>query len=409
MAPQLPDDISLSLVRGVGAFIRATGTQDLPGPVRRFKQFRPAALASKSDELLAFLFDETTLPRVNEWILKGKPPLAKDDLENLRIAAAQEEGWTEALAERSSVTGETTSASGSEVDKLQKSLERERAKTQKQKEEARRHKDEAAEEKRRAKVATASLEKQVLELTKTVTSLEKKSAQAEFLAQAATEERDRELRRARSDVTKAESEVGRLREEVRSARREAVQFKQKVLDLEEQAKKKKRPKSKPQAADPTEPTGPRGPLPVPKGRYEDDSETLQAWVETPGLLLLIDGYNVTRHESGYPSLPFSSQRQRLLDGVERLARNKNIKATIVWDAQYMTATERPAATTSRRSPVTEIFTSEGEIADDRIVKLLESTPPYPAVVATNDRELRERVGALGATVATSPQLLALLT
>lgn len=405
---ELAEDIGLSLLRGTAAFIRATPTQDLPTSVRRYKGFRNAALVRQKDELLKFLFDETTRPRVAEWIEEGKPPLGKDDLENLRIAVVQEEGWSEALAARSISGDGDSSGSSSEVEALQKSLERERTKAAKQKEEARRLKDEVAEEKRTAKAAKSTLERQVADLTKEVRSLEKKLSASEGRADAATEEREREVRRAKTDVGKAEAEVDRLREEVRSARREASEFKHRVLEFEEQlAKKKAKPKK---AAGPAaEPTGPRQPLPIPKGRFEDDPETLAAWVDAPGVQLLIDGYNVTRHESGYPNLSFSSQRERLLDGVERLARRNKISAIIVWDAQYMTSAERPASTASRRSPVTEIFTAEAEIADDRIVALLESSPPYPAVVATNDRELRERVAALGATVASSPQLLALLS
>lgn len=403
----LPEDIALSLLRGAGAFIRATPTQDLPASVRRFKGFRNAALVRQRDELLRFLFDETIRPQVAEWIKEGKPAVSKHDLENLRVAVLQEDGWLETLLGRASETDTTAPESSAEADSLRKSLERERAKALKQKEEARRLKDELKEERRRAEVAARTLERQISELSKRVASFEKQMVEAEKRADAASDERDRELRRARTGVAKADKEVDRLREDLRSARREAADNRRRVRELEDQLAKKKS-KSSPRNTD-SPPTGPRKPLPVPQGRFEEDPETLAAWIEAPGVMVFIDGYNVTRHESGYPNLSFSVQRERLLDGVERLTRRKKIAATIVWDAHYMTASERPAATVSRRSPVTEIFTAEGEIADDRIVDLLRASPPYPAVVATNDRELRERVVALGATVATSPQLLELLS
>lgn len=409
MTPEeLPEDIALSLLKGVAAFIRATPTQDLPANVRRFAGFRTAGLIRQRDALLGFLFDDTTRPRVAEWIDEGKPPLSKQDVENLRLAVAQEDGWAEALIARSTQAGQPTGIDDGKLKAVQKDLERERTKVQKQKDEARRVKEEAVQEQKRAKAVTAGLEKQLADLAQQLATQEKHASESAGRAASATEERDREVRRAKSEVAKAQAEVERLRDEVRAARREAAWLKEQVLDLEEQLAKKKKRKvpSKQVALD--EPTGPRKPLAVPRGRFEDDPQTLAAWMDVPGVLLVIDGYNVTRHESGYATLPFAGQRERLLDGVERLARRRKLSATIVWDAQYMTTAERPAATVSRRSPVTEIFTAEGEIADDRIVKLLETGPPYPAVVATNDRELRDRVGALGATVATSQQLLSLL-
>jgi rRNA-processing protein FCF1 len=52
--------------------------------------------------------------------------------------------------------------------------------------------------------------------------------------------------------------------------------------------------------------------------------------------------------------------------------------------------------------------STGEIADDHLIARLEGLPvDNPVVFVTNDRELQRRAAALGATIATPSQLLAL--
>jgi predicted RNA-binding protein with PIN domain len=54
------------------------------------------------------------------------------------------------------------------------------------------------------------------------------------------------------------------------------------------------------------------------------------------------------------------------------------------------------------------YSRPDEIADDHLIAKLEELPASPVIVATNDRELQQRSAALGATIATSDQLLALI-
>jgi predicted RNA-binding protein with PIN domain len=165
----------------------------------------------------------------------------------------------------------------------------------------------------------------------------------------------------------------------------------------------KRAKKKP-TKDEDLPTGPRTQLPVPKGRYEDDPETLSEWLDVPTVLLVIDGYNVTKAEGGFGDLSLEKQRERLIDEAMKLARRKKVKGHIVFDGAEIEGGghRRP------RGPLSVEYSKAGEIADNHIVALVESLPPVPVVVVTNDRELQDRVTTLGATAATSQQLLALL-
>jgi predicted RNA-binding protein with PIN domain len=148
----------------------------------------------------------------------------------------------------------------------------------------------------------------------------------------------------------------------------------------------------------------RVPLPVPGGRGADDPETLAAWMGTDGALVLVDGYNVTKHPQGFPDRGLEDQRTLLLDLCRRLARRFGAEVTVVFDG----GTVGPLPTRLPLGPVEVVFTDAGRSADDEIVVRTNAAPPErPVVVVSSDNELRDRVVALGATVARSPALLGL--
>jgi predicted RNA-binding protein with PIN domain len=148
----------------------------------------------------------------------------------------------------------------------------------------------------------------------------------------------------------------------------------------------------------------RRPLAVPGGRGADDPETLAAWMGTDGVLVLVDGYNVTKHPQGFAERGLEDQRTLLLDLCRRLARRFGAEVTVVFDG----GTVGPIPTRLPLGPVEVVFTDPGRTADDEIVVRVNAAPPErPVVVVTSDNELRGRVGALGATVARSPALLGL--
>ena len=150
----------------------------------------------------------------------------------------------------------------------------------------------------------------------------------------------------------------------------------------------------------------RSPLAVPGGRGADDPETLAAWMGVDGVLVLVDGYNVTKHPLGFPDRGLEDQRTLLLDLCRRLARRFGAEITVVFDG----GTVGPLPTRLPLGPVEVVFTDAGRTADDEIVARTNAAPSRrPVVVVTSDNELRSRVSALGATVTRSPALLGLAT
>ena len=148
----------------------------------------------------------------------------------------------------------------------------------------------------------------------------------------------------------------------------------------------------------------RSPLAVPGGRGADDPETLAAWMGADGVLVLVDGYNVTKHPAGFPDRGLEDQRTLLLDLCRRLARRFGAEVTVVFDG----GTVGPIPTRLPLGPVEVVFTDAGRSADDEIVARTNAAPPErPVVVVTSDNELRARVTALGATATRSPALLGL--
>jgi predicted RNA-binding protein with PIN domain len=136
----------------------------------------------------------------------------------------------------------------------------------------------------------------------------------------------------------------------------------------------------------------------------DSPGTLEAWLKEPYVSLLIDGYNVSKTEGGFGEISLEYQRNRLIDEIDRLARRMKVPSTIVFDGALI----EPAAVRRTRRTVVVAYSKPPEIADDHLVALLEERSNHPVVVVTNDRELQEKSVALGATIARSEQLLALI-
>jgi predicted RNA-binding protein with PIN domain len=123
-----------------------------------------------------------------------------------------------------------------------------------------------------------------------------------------------------------------------------------------------------------------------------------------GVLVLVDGYNVTKHPLGFPDRDLEDQRTLLLDLCRRLARRFGAQITVVFDG----GTVGPLPTRLPLGLVEVVFTDPGRTADDEIVARTNAAPPErPVVVVTADNELRGRVTTLGATVTRSPALLGL--
>jgi predicted RNA-binding protein with PIN domain len=80
---------------------------------------------------------------------------------------------------------------------------------------------------------------------------------------------------------------------------------------------------------------------------------------------------------------------------------KSVPTTVVFDGSEV----GPGTSRLARTRVRVEYSRAGEIADDHLMAKLASLPPDPVVLVTSDRELQERAGAEGATIASSAQLL----
>ncbi len=160
---------------------------------------------------------------------------------------------------------------------------------------------------------------------------------------------------------------------------------------------------------PPEPPAPphvaRRPAPLPPGTFDDSVGAAEHLVRLPGVLVLVDGYNVTK--LGRPELSLSEQRSWLVDAARESAARTGARFDLVFDG----AGERASAPADlgRRVGVQLRFSPEGTDADDLLLDLAAATSASrPLVVASDDGRVRAGARALGANVITSPQLLAVL-
>lgn len=393
------------LAKALHAYVRAVPARDLPRDLRRWQSFRPQAISPHVDEMVASLDDGGLRDRILEW-LDEKPSLRTGDADLLRLAAERGDGW-ERKAEAQASDRPAAKPPNDAADKLRERLEREKARTTSAKEDLRRAKEDLRRMKEavsRAQLAdkkaiselTGKLREATRELEKTRSALKKLEASLARDRSAAQRERRRE-KRIVADALAARDE---LKNQVRDLRRDKTDLERRLRAAERRGSGAKTPKKKPVA--PPKPAR-RKMLAVPKGLFEDAPETLTAWLSTPDVRVLIDGYNVTKAPSGFADLDLEAQRERLIDTAVRVARKHSVPMTIVFDGS-----EEPTGTKRRsRQGVKVEYSKPDEIADDHLIALLGSLPPDPVVVVTNDKELQHRARKKGATVAGSDQFLAL--
>ena len=397
----LPPSVSATLARGIAAYLRDAPKKDIPSPLRRFVGFRDQALKPHRSKLIAALDDDDFRSNVAEW-LDDHPSAKREEARVLAIAVEREDGWEKKLAGAAPTRPKRTAKS--ETEKLRAELERERAKASKAKEDARAQREAARAELREAKHRAADLAREVRELTARLraSEAEARSLRAEKKrAEQAAEKDKRSLRReadrSATARAKAESRVASLKRDVAARDRQIRELKERIAKERARAAGDGKGGSR-QAAMPRT----RRRLPAPKGLLEDAPETLRAWLSSEGVRLVVDGYNVGKE--AYPDLVLETVRKRVVDGVVKLARRHSIEATVVFDG----AEVAPGTARRRQGRVKIEYSPPDVIADDVIVDLVQTLPPYPVVVVPNDRGLQERVLAHKATVATSNQFLALI-
>ena len=151
--------------------------------------------------------------------------------------------------------------------------------------------------------------------------------------------------------------------------------------------------------------GGRSPVRLPPATMDDTAAAAEFLVRVPSVLVLVDGYNVTKR--GWPDLSLPEQRRWLLDAASGLAARTGAELVLVFDGDGDAV--RAPADRSRRSGVQLRFSPAGVEADDVLLELAAALPvERPIVVASSDRRVQEGARRTGANVVSSDQLLAVL-
>lgn len=406
---RIPEGVERDLLRALGAYLRAAPVSELPHSIRRFRKFRQSALRQHRDRLLEALDQDDDLRKaILEWLDESRPRLSEAELRVLSVVAERAEGWEEQIQGAAAPTPETPPTESAFEAAGSAAPERDH------KAEVRRLRAELRATAREHGSSTAALTRQLEELRGRAEAAESAARREVAAAAGAKQAQERELRRLQRVADKAADERDRARAETKVLRRQVKEDARRA-EAWEQAQAAGRDAGDPKnagvgdgieagrkrsAARPR----PRRPLSAPPGLLEDDPATLAQWLSEPGVHLLVDGYNVAKQEGAFKALSTEDQRARTVDEVARLIRRHGVLATVVFDG----AEVAPGISRRRRGPVKVEYSRPPESGDDHLVAWLASWPPDPVVVATSDKELQELCRKLGATIATSEQLLAAL-
>lgn len=148
----------------------------------------------------------------------------------------------------------------------------------------------------------------------------------------------------------------------------------------------------------------RQPTRLPPGLLEDAPESAEHLVRTSGVVLVVDGYNISH--ACWPVLPIAEQRRRLVDALSEMAARTGADVEVVFDGGEH---DEPAPPGASRQAVRTRFSPPGTEADDVILEMVDAYPAHrPVVVATSDRRVRDGVRQRGANVISAGQLLKVL-
>jgi predicted RNA-binding protein with PIN domain len=137
----------------------------------------------------------------------------------------------------------------------------------------------------------------------------------------------------------------------------------------------------------------------PPGMRTDTPEALDAMLRTRGVVLIVDGYNVSM--AGWGDATPLDQRERLIGALERLHLRVRCDVVVVFDGADV-----EGVIPSRRTGVRVLFSADGEEADPVVVREVEARPRrVPVVVVSSDQWVHEHAEAQGATVVPSAVLL----
>jgi hypothetical protein len=141
---------------------------------------------------------------------------------------------------------------------------------------------------------------------------------------------------------------------------------------------------------------------VPPGMMADTPEAAETMVRTPGLAVVVDGYNVSM--LAWPEAPVAEQRERLFGALTEFQLRTRVGVTLVFDGANVPGVRPP-----RRPGLRVVFSAAGQEADEVVVEEVAARPlEVPVLVISSDAWVRDRAEALGAQVLPSTIFLALL-
>jgi len=144
----------------------------------------------------------------------------------------------------------------------------------------------------------------------------------------------------------------------------------------------------------------RSPLPIPGGVYGNSEAAAEHLLRAPGVVVLVDGYNVAK--LGWPELSLERQRDRCIDAAETIARRWGTDVHVVFDGADVVGSH-----TRARRLVRVVYSPEGVLADDVLrAEVMALDPSRPVVVVTNDQAVLADVKANGANTVSSDTFLA---
>ncbi|MBX7069966.1 MAG: NYN domain-containing protein [Microthrixaceae bacterium] len=146
----------------------------------------------------------------------------------------------------------------------------------------------------------------------------------------------------------------------------------------------------------------RRPVRLGKGLIEDTVDAARWLMGRPGVLVLVDGYNVTM--LGWPELTAAQQRDALARAATDLQVTSGAQVVLVFDGDA----EGGSAVRTVGSPVRTRFTREGLEADDELLGLVDQASAPVVVVVSNDRRVLDGARQRGANTVRSSDFLALV-
>ncbi|MDQ6836878.1 MAG: NYN domain-containing protein [Actinomycetota bacterium] len=157
---------------------------------------------------------------------------------------------------------------------------------------------------------------------------------------------------------------------------------------------------------PTLPTLPgRRPVSLPPAVFDDSPEAAAFLTRIHGMVLLVDGYNVSL--TGWPGEELAAQRRYLVNRLAPLAARGTATVWVIFDGAEDHWLPPPRG--SPREAVRVAFSPTGVDADEVIIDRVDALPvATPVVVATSDRRVATEVARRGANVISTPQILHLI-